>query len=238
MKPIIIANWKMNPANSKLAFDLAQKVRKGVIGLNAQVVLCPPFVFLPQLLPTKNVQIGAQNCSWEQKGALTGEVSPKQLKSLGCTYVILGHSERKKYLGETPRIVQKKVAAALKSGLNVVLCIENVAELRTVTKSIRNFKNILVVFEPSSAISTQAGKLVLPRRIAREVKAMKNVVGDKVRFLYGGSVDAKNIRRVLEDGKVEGVLVGAASLKPKEFLALVKNAEPGRITRLRLRWIP
>lgn len=222
-KPIIVANWKMNPSNSKDAFGLAQNVKRGVRKANARVVLCPPLVFIPQLLPAKNVQIGAQNCSWEQQGALTGEVSAKQLKSLGCSYVICGHSERKKYLGETLGMTQAKVQAALKAGLKVVLCVENTRELGAIKKKIRGFGNVLLVFEPSSAISTQGGKRIAPKDIAVMSGAMKKIAGKNIPVLYGGSVDAKSARTIMKQGKVQGLLVGAASLDAKEFTTLVKS---------------
>ena len=224
MKPLIIANWKMNPANSKQAFDLAQKITKGVKGVNAKVVLCPPLVFIPQLLATKNVEIGAQNCSWEQQGALTGEVSPTQLKSLGCTYAILGHSERKKYVGETLSMTQAKVTTALKIELKVLLCVENIRELQAIYKSTKSFKNVVVVYEPSFAISTQGGKRESPVDIAKMVEKIRKVIGKNVPVLYGGSVDAKSIAGIMAKGDVQGALVGAASLKAQEFIKLVKNS--------------
>ena len=92
VRPLIIANWKMNPANSKNAFDLAKAVVQGLEDVKADAVLCPPFVYVPQLLPSLNVFIGAQDSFWEQEGAFTVEVSPLMLKNLGCSYVILGHS--------------------------------------------------------------------------------------------------------------------------------------------------
>ena len=188
------------------------------------MVLCPPLIFIPQLLTTRNVEIGAQNCSWQEGGPLTGEVSPTQLKKLGCSYVILGHSERKKYLGETPIMIQKKVEAALKAKLNVVLCVESAAGLQAVKKRIKSFKNVLLVYEPRSAISTQGGKRVAVKDIARMAGKLQEIAGKGVRVLYGGSVDAKSIGEIMSQGKVQGALVGAASLRASEFIALVKEA--------------
>jgi len=224
MKPIIIANWKMNPSNSKEAFVLAQKIMKGVKGIGVKVVLCPPFVFIPQLLSRGNVEIGAQDCSWQEKGALTGEVSPKHLVSIGCSFVILGHSERKKYLAETLGMTKAKVEAALRAGLSVVLCVENVRELQMIMKKIKRVKNLLVVFEPSSAISTQGGKRISPKNIAVMVQAMKKIVGKNIPILYGGSVNSKNISEIMSKGMVQGVLAGAASLNSREFISLARNA--------------
>ena len=223
MKPIIIANWKMNPSNSKDAFALAKKVANGVKGFTGKVVLCPPYIYIPQLLASKNVEIGAQDCSWQEKGPLTGEVSAKQLKALGCSYVIVGHSERRKYLAETLGMVRVKVEAALRVGLSVILCVENVRELQMIMKKMKRSKNILVVFEPSSAISTQGGKMITPENIATMVGAMKKITGRNIPVLYGGSVNATSIAAIMQKGRVQGVLVGAASLNAKEFISLVKK---------------
>ena len=223
MKPIIIANWKMNPSNSKDAFALAKKVANGVKGFTGKVVLCPPYIYIPQLLASKNVEIGAQDCSWQEKGPLTGEVSAKQLKALGCSYVIVGHSERRKYLAETLGMVRVKVEAALRVGLSVILCVENVRELQMIMKKMKRSKNILVVFEPSSAISTQGGKRITPENIATMVGAMKKITGRNSPVLYGGSVNATSIAAIMQKGRVQGVLVGAASLNAKEFISLIKK---------------
>ncbi|MDP4007236.1 MAG: triose-phosphate isomerase family protein [bacterium] len=224
MKPLIIANWKMNPPTSRDAFVLAREVAKEVGGLNARVVLCPPFTFIPQLLPVKNVRIGAQNCSWQNSGPLTGEVSPVQLRNLGCSHVILGHSERKKELGETLGMVAKKAKAAKKTGLIAVLCVENTAELRSLKKKMGSFKGMVIVFEPFFAISTKGGKRVAPEIIAKTIREMKKVAGNTTPFLYGGSVGAASIATTISEGNVQGALVGAASLNAKEFVKLVKNA--------------
>jgi len=225
MKSIIIANWKMNPTSlrqAKALFSAAAKIaRTG----NAEVVVCPPYLYLAALRQiTKKVALGAQDCSWKDTGALTGEVSAMQLKDIGCKYVIIGHSERKKYLAETLKMTQMKVEAALRAGLSVFLCVENVRELQLIMKKTKSFKNILVVFEPSSAISTQGGKRVAAEDIAVMVQAMKKIVGKNIPVLYGGNVDAKSITAIMRVGKVQGVLVGAASLEPKKFSTLVKNA--------------
>ena len=120
-KKLIVANWKMNPGSIKEARRLCGAVRQGVRGVkNVEVVLCPPFPYLPII---EGVAKGAQNCHWEQKGAYTGEVSPATLKDIGCEYVIIGHSERKRYFSETDEVINKKVKAALKAGLKVILCI-------------------------------------------------------------------------------------------------------------------
>ena len=225
MKPIIIANWKMNPKSLRQAKALFVAAEKAAKQGKVEVVVCSPYPYLAPLRQmTRKVALGAQNCSWEEEGALTGEISPVQLKNIGCSFVIVGHSERKKYLGETLGMVQAKLQAALKAGLRVVLCVENVRELLMIQKKIKSFKNVLVVFEPSSAISTLGGKRIIPEDIATMAKKMKKFAGRNVPILYGGSADAKSIADIISIGKVRGVLVGAASLNAQEFLRLVKNA--------------
>lgn len=225
MKPIIIANWKMNPLSLRKAKALFSGAEKAARQSRAHVVVCAPFPYLMALRGmAKKVALGAQNCSWEQEGALTGEVSPLQLKNIGCSFVIVGHSERKKYLGETLGMTQAKLQAAARAGLQVVLCVENVRELLMLKKRTKSFKNVLLVFEPSFAISTQGGKRVMPKDIATMAGAMRKAAGRNVPVLYGGSVDSKSIGQIMRQGKVQGALVGAASLDAGEFAALVKNA--------------
>lgn len=230
MRPLIIANWKMNPSNSKEAVDLANAVAKGVEGLEADVVLCPPFVYIPQILNTKyQIQVGAQDCFWEDQGPYTGEVSPSMLKSLGCTYVILGHSERRQ-LGETSIMVNKKIKAALLAGLIPVVCIgeEFEEEMKIIFHGIKNLKleikNLVLVYEPVWAISTNPGaKAVTPKDVKESVAFMRSIAKNTT-ILYGGSVDSKNVTEFLGEDTAQGALVGGASLDPKEFIALVKNA--------------
>ena len=225
MKPIIIANWKMNPVSLRQAKALFSGAERAARQGKVQVVVCPPYPFLVPLgQMQKKTVLGAQNCSWKTEGALTGEVSPVQLRNLGCKYVILGHSERKKYLAERLQMIQKKVEAALKAGLGVILCVENVTELRAIKKRIRQFKNVVVVFEPSSAISTEGGKRIAPEDIAMMTIEMRKIVGRNVPVLYGGSVGVNTIAAIMKKGRVRGVLVGVASLHAGEFTRLVKNA--------------
>ena len=120
----LIANWKMNPATIKEARKLFDNIYQGVKDLSAEVVICPPSIYLPNLeFEALNLHLGGQNCFWEQSGAFTGEISPEMLKNIGCKYVILGHSERRQYLGETDEMVGKKFKAVIKAGLIPILCI-------------------------------------------------------------------------------------------------------------------
>lgn len=235
MKSLIIGNWKMNPANSKEAFDIARAVTRGLEGVEVDAVLCPPFVYIPQLLPSLNVSIGAQDSFWEQEGAYTGEISPQMLKNLGCSYVILGHSERKQ-LGETTEMVAKKIQAALEVNLIPAVCIgENVKEeITNILKDIQatNISKIVFVYEPEGAISTepyakpaslQQVKSVLNMMRDMLSKKAGNGIAKNMRLLYGGSVSPKNIQEFMGVG-AQGALVGAVSLNAQEFIQLAKNA--------------
>lgn len=230
-----IANWKMNPSSLKAAQALALGVERGVKGVKgAEVVVCPPSVFLPGL--RTRLKLGAQDCFWEQKGPFTGELSPVQLKKAGCSFVILGHSERARYLGETAEQVKKKVAAALEAGLRPVVCVRETKKgvlgylLSGVDK--RKAKRVLVVYEPERAISTtKGGREVLPSELVGPTGDMKKALGElglsSIPVLYGGSVDASNIRGFMSTGLIDGVLVGAASLGASSFSALVRKGQRG-----------
>ncbi len=222
-KTIIIANWKMNPGTLKEAQELFDAVGRGVAGIaGVEVVICLPFVHIPMLHAASfKLHVGAQDCFWENPptggGAFTGEISPQMLKGAGCSYVILGHSERAKYLGETEDMVQKKVASALRAGLKVVLCVgEN-------EKTPADKENLIVVYEPEWAISTEGGRAADVSRVAERVAAMRKAFKTGP-ILYGGSVDSSNIAAFLKETGVQGALVGAASLNAEEFIRLVKSA--------------
>ncbi|MDO8577533.1 MAG: triose-phosphate isomerase [Candidatus Wildermuthbacteria bacterium] len=244
MKPLIVANWKMHPEDSKDAFDLAAVITKEVKDVEAQVVLCPPFVYIPELLASNNVFIGAQDCFWENNGAFTGEVSPSMLRNLGCTYVILGHSERSQYMKETMAMVKQKIYAALSVGLAPVVCVgeEDIQERKTELEvkligllqglQAKDLSKLVLVYEPLWAISTNKNARPEDPEDLREVVAairgiLVSLFGEQslqVPILYGGSVTAENIQSFLGLDKAQGALVGAASLDAQEFIALVKNA--------------
>jgi len=241
-KPILIANWKMNPESAPDARKLAADVAKGVKGLKAEVVLCPPHVFI-QGVKRPGIQVGAQNCFWKNKGAYTGEISPSTLKKMGCSYVVLGHSERKKYLDETIEQIEKKTRAAFTAKLKVVVCVgeqkktqksrDIMEELHAVLKGMnsKDAKSLVIVYEPIWAISSEAGSVAMPTLVRDRAAAIRRVLAwkfakkaDAIPILYGGSVNAKNIKQLMRDGNVQGALVGAASLNAKEFVRLVKNS--------------
>jgi len=241
-KTTIVANWKMNPGSSKEAWDLAEAVKRGVAEIrDVKVVLCPPFVYLSALIEGGSafaqgfggLAFGSQDCFWEDQGAFTGEVSPSMLRELGCSYVILGHSERKNYLGESFEMINKKIKAALAAGLIPVVCIGEKLEqeMREVLKAVtpEQARKLVLVYEPEWAISTNKGAAPARpedcgRAIALMAKVAQEMFGDiQIPILYGGSTNSENIKGFIESG-AQGALVGSASLDAQEFIELVKNA--------------
>lgn len=241
MKTLIIGNWKMNPqapAKAKLLFD---SIKRGIKDVkNVEAVICPPFVYLANLQQTtNNLQLGAQDCYWEEEGAFTGEISPLMLKNLGVKYVIIGHSERRRYLNETDEIINKKLKAALKQKLKPILCIGEIEkerkagktldvlkrQLKYDLKSIFNFKsnilNLTIAYEPVWAIGT--GKACGISE-AKEINLfIRKTVGNSPRIIYGGSVNSQNARSFILEAKFQGLLPGSASLNPQEFIGIIKN---------------
>lgn len=248
-KPLIIANWKMNPDSPGRAALLARKIEEGIAKFrNVEVVIAPPYPFLiPVSRILRRAKLGSQNAFWSDMGPYTGEVSWHQLKHLNVEYVIIGHSERKIYLGETDDMINSKVCSVLKAGMKVVLCIGEIkregndvsspvgAKLKGALKNVKGrlLKNLIVCYEPVWAISTMPGShadspenafkiLLYLRRILTELYGRKKA--ENVPIIYGGSVNALNIRSFLIDGKMEGALVGGASLSPEEFINIVKKS--------------
>jgi triosephosphate isomerase len=224
MKPLIVANWKMNPPTLAEAKELFNSVKKGIKNIKRiKVVICPPFVYLPILRAN-----GSQDCFWEEKGAYTGEVSPKMLKNLGLQYVILGHSERRKYQKETDEIINKKIKAALKEKLKPILCIDNISQIKKDLKGItkKELRNLFLAYEPLFAIGT--GR---PCSIEK-AKKMRILIQRKLKrnapVLYGGSLNSQNAKNYIKEAGFQGLLIGGASLNPQEFLRIVKSIDPVR----------
>lgn len=204
MKPLIVANWKMNPPTLEEAKSIFNQVK------DAGAVVCPPFVYISVLGAN-----GAQDCFWEEKGAFTGEISPQMLKNLGVEYIIIGHSERRKYQQETDGMAEKKLGAALAAGLKPIICIDKISQL---PKDIK--KGFIVAYEPLFAIGT--GKACPPETAEKMRVSIKKMVNLPV--LYGGSVNSQNASDYVKKARFDGLLVGGASLKPQEFIDIVKNA--------------
>jgi len=240
MKPLVAANWKMNPKTLREAKKLL-----GAIKTNNKVetLVCPPSVFLSSL-SSKKIKLGAQNCYFEEKGAFTGENSVLQIKSLGAKYIISGHSERRGYFGETDEEVNKKLKAILKEGISPILCIGETEKQRkegntekVLQKQLKadldgissaKFSKIVVAYEPIWAIGTgnaceaeEAQKMrILIKKILGEIYNKK--VAQKTRVLYGGSVKSHNAEKYVKEAGFEGLLVGGASLKAIEFSKIIK----------------
>jgi len=245
--PMIAGNWKMNTTVGE-AVELVTEIRKGISGLHdVERVICPPFVSLAavkEALKRTSIKLGAQNLYFEEKGAYTGEVSALMVADL-CEYVIIGHSERRQYFGETGEIVNRKVGAALKVGLKPILCIgekleDNEAgrteevvteQLRSSLAGIDVCAGLVVAYEPIWAIGTGRaahGKQVnatatLIRRTLAELYSQE--VAQETRILYGGSVTAENIAKFMEQSEIDGALVGGASLKVDQFTSIIRQTE-------------
>jgi len=247
--PVVAANWKMNTTVAE-APDLARALLEQIAPFtNVERVICPPFVSLTTLGPLlagTGVGLGAQNMHWEKSGAYTGEVSALMLADV-CQYVILGHSERRQYFGETDESVNKKVKAALAHGLIPIVCVgENLAEneagetAAVVTRQARGAYagltadealKTIVAYEPVWAIGT--GRAATPAGanavIGLHIRGAladlySGAVADQVRVQYGGSVNAANAVDLMTQPDIDGALVGGASLKPAEFAAIVRAA--------------
>jgi triosephosphate isomerase len=242
-------NWKMNKTVSD-AVALARALRDGLEReARHEVAVMPPFTALAavaEALKGSAIAVGGQDMHWEREGAFTGEVSPLMLRDLGCTFVILGHSERRHIFGESDEAVGKKVRAAFDNGLTPIACVgETLAErdssrtLETVERQLERALRALapeeaaravVAYEPVWAIGT--GKVATPEQ-AQDVHAFirKRVTSSHgedaaaaVRILYGGSVTPANAAGIMSQADVDGVLVGGASLKPDTFLPIVRAA--------------
>ncbi|MCP6719008.1 MAG: triose-phosphate isomerase [Patescibacteria group bacterium] len=227
-KKLIVANWKCNPTTFKKAELLFDLIKKGLKNIkNVEVVICPPFVYLTTINKKRETSIktGGQDCFWKKKGPFTGEVSPDMLKDLGCRYVIIGHSERRRYFSETDTMINKKLKLTLKKKLKPILCIDKISQVKKDLKGISRgeIKNIVLAYEPLFAIGT--GKTASPEKAAEFNLSIKRILGDKVLILYGGSVSSKNARGFIQESGFQGLLIGGASLRAKEFIRIVKNID-------------
>ena len=250
-KPIIAGNWKMN-LNHLEAIALVQKLHYNLRPQDydaVDVVVCPPFTALRSvqtLLEGDRIPmaLGAQNCHWEEKGAYTGEIAPAMLARLKCSYVIVGHSERRQYFGETDEIVNRKAKAVLKHEMTPIVCVGETLDEReaerteeVVDRQIRGslagiggstLAGIVVAYEPVWAIGTgrtaqasDANAVIgFIRRTVAEV-ADKGTA-DALRIQYGGSVNAGNIAGIMAEPEIDGALVGGASLDAEDFALIVR----------------
>jgi len=248
-KPIIAGNWKLNK-NLQESVELVTELKRAVADVNdVEVVVCPVFPVLAvvdDVLQESNIGLGAQDLYWEESGAFTGEVSAGILKSVGCKYVIIGHSERRQFFGETNETVNKKIRAALAQGLTPIVCVGENLEDREADKTFDVVKDhvqgslaglsaeeagkLVIAYEPVWAIGT--GKTATPDQ-AQEVhqfirETLKEMFSQEIaaalRIQYGGSVKPENISELIAQPDIDGALVGGASLKSDSFAGIVKGS--------------
>jgi len=236
----IVANWKCNPASVKEAKKILAGYKKGIKkSKKAQVVICPSALYLGLAKETLKslAALGGQNCFCENGGAFTGEISAPQLADAGCGYVIIGHSERRKYFAETNEYINKKIKAALAAGLVPILCVGETREERIegkiteivetqIKEGLKDIDlaaaKIIIAYEPVWAIGT--GQACSPEEAAVVSQFIRNIASDKIPLLYGGSVNVANSVSYLSEAGFDGLLVGGVSLKPEEFCKLVADA--------------
>lgn len=237
MQKIIAGNWKMNNdfSDIKPFIKYVKKYQKDKNGL----VICVPSLFVKTFAEDANgiIETGAQNCHYASNGAFTGEISAEMLVSAGASYVIIGHSERRQFFGETNEMLNKKLKASLQAGLKVIFCVGETLDEKSKYKSvlkkeiiegfdgISDFSNIIIAYEPIWAIGT--GKVATTSDISKVHGFIKNLVKETfktdIRVLYGGSVKSSNSAEILALNEVDGVLIGGASLKAEEYVAIANN---------------
>ena len=245
-KPIIAGNWKMNKTPAEAA-ALVNELKPLVADAQCDVVVCVPAVDIAAAVEAaagSNIKVGAQNVHWAKSGAYTGELSADMLVAAGVEYVVIGHSERRQYFGETDRTVNQRVLAAVAAGLKVILCVGEMKEVREAeaTDGLVDFQTIMalngltaeqvaneviIAYEPVWAIGTgltatdeQANETigVIRKAIARKYG---QECADKVRIQYGGSMNPKNVKGLMAQPEIDGGLIGGASLKAADFSLVV-----------------
>src|SRR3989338_2243800 len=250
-KKIIIGNWKMNPQTEKEAEKWFTSISQSVGRVkNTEVVICAPFIYLDKLtkIITSKVKLGAQDAFWDDIGPYTGEISPEMLYNIGAIYVILGHSERRA-MGETNELVNKKIKSTLASGLVPIVCIgekerdpnhEYFKNLKTqVNECLKgvaktSISKIIIAYEPIWAISSTLNRRDATYADSREMAVfIRKILSDisspeivsNTRVIYGGSANERDAEDFLQNGGVDGLLPGRASLDPKKFSEIIKICE-------------
>jgi triosephosphate isomerase len=248
-RPFIAGNWKMNLDHAG-AVALAKSIVEQAKGVqDVEIAVCPPSVYLEAVAPIvrgTNVGLGGQNMYHEPNGAFTGEISAAMLKDVGCQYVILGHSERRQFLGETDELINKKLTAALAAGLTPILCVGELLSQREAGQTAEvirqqiegslagitpeQLSKIVVAYEPVWAIGT--GKVATPEQAEEVHSDLRKLIAQRyngqlaqqVRIQYGGSVKPSNAAELLAQPDIDGALVGGASLKAEDFLGIIAGA--------------
>ena len=242
-QPMVAGNWKMNGSSDSVK-ELIKGIKAGVGEANAEVVVCPPFVYIPavaEAIAGAAIKLGAQNMCDQDAGAYTGEVSGPMLKDVGCEYVIIGHSERRAMYGETDEVTAVKYSAVLKNGLKPIFCIGETLEEREQgiteqvvarqldailkTAGVASLANAVLAYEPVWAIGT--GKTATPEQaqqvhafIRSKIAKEDAVIAEGLRILYGGSMNPANAAELRSQPDIDGGLIGGASLKADDFLAI------------------
>ncbi len=249
-RKFIAGNWKMNTGLAETASLIQALIDRTQAIEKTTIMVAPPFTNLQtasEQLKNSKIKLGGQNIYWEDKGAYTGEISGLMLKDLGCTYVIIGHSERRQYFKESSQDVNRKVHAALRNNLLPIVCVGETLEQRQKGRALASSKQqirnglkgfssdqvskLTAAYEPIWAIGTgQAatpGDAVEVHSMIRSVisEMFGNEVADSVRILYGGSVTAENIESFIREPEIDGALVGGASLKVDAFVRIIEAAE-------------
>ena len=248
-RPFIAANWKMNKTTGE-AIEFVRELEARLAEIDTSlidIVIAPPFTALQALKENikSNISVSAQNVFWEDKGAYTGEISPPMLKDVGCKYVIIGHSERRQYFGETDEGINKKLKRVLFHGLSPVFCVGETLEQRekgrtfdVVRDQIENgldglgegaMYNVVIAYEPVWAIGT--GKTATPQQAEEVHGAIRALLREtygkelsgKARIIYGGSVTPSNIGDLIRCSNIDGALIGGASLKVDSFFDIIKE---------------
>jgi triosephosphate isomerase len=248
-KLFIAGNWKMNMLSAEAA-ALAAQLAEGLKDVkDIELAVAPPFTALSvvaEALAGSSIQLAAQDMHWEEKGAYTGEVSGPMLRDLDCSHVIIGHSERRQYFGETDESVNKKLKAAFQHGLIPILCVGETLSEREAGKTFevverqvrgalseiseRDAESLVMAYEPVWAIGT--GKTATPEQAQEVHERIRGLIAElygkdlaeRMRIQYGGSVKPENTRELMSRPDIDGALVGGASLKPESFVAIVNNS--------------
>lgn len=246
-RPIFAANWKMN-LNTEQADDFMRSLKEALDGAEtaAEILIFPPALYLPQVVEAArgmDIGIGAQNFFWEKNGAYTGEISAPMIADIGAEYALCGHSERRHYFNESAEMVTRKARAAQGEGLIPMICVGETLEEREAGETLETLHNdiisslsavepedsVVIAYEPVWAIGT--GRVATPEDAETAISFLREQIAElwgeelaqRIRILYGGSVNANNISELMACPNIDGALVGGASLRAESFLAIIHN---------------
>lgn len=245
-KKIIVANWKMNPSSGEEALRLVKNISNERFKSDIELIIAPPFIYLESIKKNlkHEIKLAAQNISWGERGAYTGEISALMLKNIGCDYVIIGHSERRYKIGETDEMINLKIKAAFRAGLNPILAIGEKEQNDDIVKilnsqiinaldgvEVRDVSRIIFAYEPVWAIGT--GITDTPDHALSAALLIRKIIGSiytmdfalDLPVLYGGSVTSANAADFINQSGINGALVGGASLEIDDFFKIIKAAD-------------